>query len=415
MKTIPRTRSLLPFALAALAALGFASPLTAEITLTDETNATLAVSQTETEGDTSENPDVTTALPVGPLLGFTETGTNDYGCCGGRDGTYGLGNLNDGDIGLGVPSDGTYAIPSTGPAMVDITLSAGRAAIGGIAIYNGYGNRDDGLYTLRAGDGTLIAVWSIANTPGAANNGVDSFFLRFKTPVVTDRLIIDGEVADCCGTPSFREIQVFAPSTDSDGDGIPDAYEIANGLNPSVNDAATDLDGDGLSNLQEFQKGTAANLADTDADGLPDGVETGTGTYVSASDTGTNPVKADTDADGLPDGVESRTGTYVSPSNTGTDPFVADTDGDSFNDGVEVGAGFDPTKAASTPAGTSRIRVAVEFQFYGLPGVSYRIEGSPDLETWSVIEANVVGTGGRLSRFYSTETSSARYFRTVAN
>ena len=233
--------------------------------------------------------------------------------------------------------------------------------------------------------------------------------------MVTDRLIIDGEVADCCGTPSFREIQVFAPSTDSDGDGIPDAYEIANGLNPSVNDAATDLDGDGLSNLQEFQKGTAANLADTDADGLPDGVETGTGTYVSASDTGTNPVKADTDADGLPDGVESRTGTYVSPSNTGTDPFVADTDGDIFSDGVEVGAGFDPTKAASTPAGTSRIRVAVEFQFYGLPGVSYRIEGSPDLETWSVIEANVVGTGGRLSRFYSTETSSARYFRTVAN
>ena len=137
MKTIPRTRSLFPFALAALAALGFASPLTAEITLTDETNATLAVSQTETEGDTSENPDVTTALPVGPLLGFTETGTNDYGCCGGRDGTYGLGNLNDGDIGLGVPSDGTYAIPSTGPAMVDITLSAGRAAMRGGAGLSG--------------------------------------------------------------------------------------------------------------------------------------------------------------------------------------------------------------------------------------------------------------------------------------
>jgi len=400
---------------AAIATLGCLLPLPAAVTLTDETNATLAASQIETEGDTSENPDVTTAVVVGPLLGFTETGTNGYECCGGRDGTYGLGNLNDGDIGLGVVSDGTYALPSTGPAMVDITLTAGPAAIGGIAIYNGYGNRDDGLYTLRAGDGTLIASWTIDNTPGATNTGVDSFYLQFKTPVVTDRLIIDGEVADCCGTASFREIQVFAPSTDSDGDGIPDAYEIANGLNPSLNDAATDLDGDGLTNLQEYQKGTAANLADTDDDGLPDGVETGTGNYVSASDTGTNPVKADTDDDGLADGVETRTGTYVSPTNTGTDPLVADTDGDGFSDGVEVGAKFDPTKAASTPAGTSDIRVAVEFQFYGLPGVSYRIEGSPDLENWSVIEANVTGTGTRLSRLYSTETQSSRYFRTVAN
>jgi hypothetical protein len=43
---------------------------------------------------------------------------------------------------------------------------------------------------------------------------------------------------------------------------------------------------------------------DDDNDGLLDTVETGTGTYVSTSDTGTNPLIDDTDGDGYPDGDE---------------------------------------------------------------------------------------------------------------
>jgi hypothetical protein len=44
---------------------------------------------------------------------------------------------------------------------------------------------------------------------------------------------------------------------DRDGDGMPDAWEIANGLNPdSAADAAGDLDGDGISNFAEYQSGT---------------------------------------------------------------------------------------------------------------------------------------------------------------
>ena len=43
---------------------------------------------------------------------------------------------------------------------------------------------------------------------------------------------------------------------DSDGDKMPDAWETANGLSSSVNDAAADSDGDGFSNLTEYRAGT---------------------------------------------------------------------------------------------------------------------------------------------------------------
>lgn len=210
-------------------------------------------------------------------------------------------------------------------------------------------------------------------------------------------------------------VETVRDDDDTDGDGIPNAYEIANGLNPNVNDADLDLDGDGLSNLAESERGTTANKADTDGDGLRDGVETGTGVFVSATDTGTSPLKADSDNDGLDDSVETGTGTFVDATRTGTDPNMADTDEDGFNDGVEVVAGYDPNLEQNTPAGVATLRTAVEFQFYAAPGVSYRIESSTDLQSWSVVEAAVPGNGTRLSRLYSTEGRPHRTFRAVAN
>ena len=51
-------------------------------------------------------------------------------------------------------------------------------------------------------------------------------------------------------TSSVAMLTVVPP--DIDGDGMPDAWEEANGLIVGVNDAALDPDHDGLSNLQEF-------------------------------------------------------------------------------------------------------------------------------------------------------------------
>ncbi len=63
-------------------------------------------------------------------------------------------------------------------------------------------------------------------------------------------------------------------SLDSDGDGIPDYYEILMGMDPYSADgddgAFGDLDGDGLDNYAEYLAGTSANSADTDGDGISD-------------------------------------------------------------------------------------------------------------------------------------------------
>jgi hypothetical protein len=125
---------------------------------------------------------------------------------------------------------------------------------------------------------------------------------------------------------------------DTDGDGIPDAWEIANGLNPNdPTDAGKDPDGDGLTNLQEYQKGTNPNVKDTDGDGISDGAE------ITA---GTNPLIADSDGDGLTDGQEAK---------IGTNPLNVDSDGDGINDGVETALGLDPLTANPTTTVTGHV------------------------------------------------------------
>jgi hypothetical protein len=61
---------------------------------------------------------------------------------------------------------------------------------------------------------------------------------------------------------------------DTDGDGIPDAWEKQYGLNPQdSSDASKDFDGDGLTNLQEYNLSTNPLSSDTDKDGILDGWE----------------------------------------------------------------------------------------------------------------------------------------------
>lgn len=213
---------------------------------------------------------------------------------------------------------------------------------------DGFSLRIDGTEIGSAGDrGRANTVMPVDLTTGAHsveliqwNHGGGGGVSLFVLKGVTENEPLFGE-------DSYELVKAWLNPTDTDGDGMLDVYEAENGLNTAVNDAAQDKDGDGLTNLVESQKGTRADKTDSDNDGLGDAVETDTGTYVSTSNTGTDPLVRDTDADGLADGAETNTGTYVNPSNAGTNPFARDTDGDGLADGTEVSLGSNPISASS--------------------------------------------------------------------
>lgn len=168
------------------------------------------------------------------------------------------------------------------------------------------------------------------------------------------------------------------------------------GLDP----LSADTDGDGLTDGAELnQYATSPFDPDTDGDGLSDGNEVNTH--------GSDPKSNDTDADGINDREEVEV--YL------TNPAKKDSDDDGFDDLFEINTGFNPTEAASTPDALSTIRTAVEFRFNAANGVSYRIEDSTDLQNWNTVETDIIGSGGVVTRFYSTENQPKRYFRVRRN
>ena len=73
-----------------------------------------------------------------------------------------------------------------------------------------------------------------------------------------------------------EEVVVFlnGSSEDTDGDRMPDVWEVAQGFNPyNPSDGTQDRDSDGLSNREEFLSGTSPSVSDTDHDGALDGAE----------------------------------------------------------------------------------------------------------------------------------------------
>ena len=101
--------------------------------------------------------------------------------------------------------------------------------------------------------------------------------------------------------------------TDSDNDGLPDYWEVANGLNrttrtlPILNilEGSHDADGDGLLNEVEYVFGSHATNADTDGDCIPDAIEVtwAQSTALNSSIPDVSPTAALTLADADGDGV----------------------------------------------------------------------------------------------------------------
>lgn len=130
-------------------------------------------------------------------------------------------------------------------------------------------------------------------------------------------------------------LDTFRNMTDSDGDCLPDGWEVLYGLDPrNPADAnSTAADGDNMTALEEYNYGRAAltcdlalrwsgldpTQADTDLDDLWDGEEYGVGS---------DPREPDTDLDGLQDGLEYH--------QYGTSPTLRDSDGDRLSDYQEI-------------------------------------------------------------------------------
>ena len=143
---------------------------------------------------------------------------------------------------------------------------------------------------------------------------------------------------------------------------------------------------------------TLTVLPDSDLDGLSDAAEAGYGT---------NPNNADSDGDGLSDRAEIQV--YLSNA------LLKDSDADGFEDGFEVSTGFNPALASSSPDSVSAIDNAVRFRFNAGLGLSYRIEDSTDLQTWTTLESPIVGAGAEVTRYYPVVGHPKRYFRVKRN
>ena len=135
---------------------------------------------------------------------------------------------------------------------------------------------------------------------------------------------------DSDGLTNLQEYQYGTNSQnpDTDGDGMPDGWEVAHSLDPLANDAGLDPDTDGLTNLQEYQNGSDPRSGDSDNDGMPDAWEVEHDLNPMLDDTGLDP-----DSDGLTNHQEYQ---------NGTDPHNPDSDNDGMPDGWEVANGLDP-------------------------------------------------------------------------
>jgi hypothetical protein len=232
--------------------------------------------------------------------------------------------------------------------------------------YRLYVQRDgDPAYATQTEISPPDGTWNFRN--GVAANPLQAFVIMSNS--ANTRLLVDDIYVD--NLPAANLINpVLATVSDTDADGLDDAWENFYFGNLTAQTGSGDPDADGASNEAEETAGSnptllASTPLDTDGDGLPDDWEVANFTTKAAQNgsgdpdgdgatnlqeytAGTNPSNVgsypDADSDGLNDAWEVRYFGNITAQSGGTD---ADSDGASNS--AEQAAGSDPTNVNWTP------------------------------------------------------------------
>jgi len=190
---------------------------------------------------------------------------------------------------------------------------------------------------------------------GQTRNGADPIVTRYRELYaggvqvrVQEDASVDTNVTH--GNESIGYL-AFASAVDLDGDGLPDSWELAHGLNPNdPTDAALDPDNDGLNNLNEYRYGTNLNGFDTGGTATveattPDAYELeGTAARFRINRTGANvPVTV----------FYTLGGRATLPGQSGADYTVTDAAGNPLTGSITLGYGETSAEIVITPIADS--------------------------------------------------------------